>query len=80
MVLLEALARRRPVIIFEDIRHVIGSKKGIFITKRNYLNFYETLNHIKKNYKTIQKDMSKNNLPTNKEFIIEFNKSIDDFK
>ena len=80
MVLLEALARRRPVIIFEDIRHVIGSKKGIFITKRNYLNFYETLNHIKKNYKTIQKDMSKNNLPTNREFIIEFKKSIDDFK
>ena len=35
---------------------------------------------ILKNYKTIQKDMSKNNLPTNKEFIIQFNKSIDDFK
>ena len=33
-----------------------------------------------KNYKSIQKDMTKNNLPTNKEFIIEFNKSIDDFK
>ena len=29
MVLLEALARRRPVIIFDDISHVIGDKKGI---------------------------------------------------
>ncbi len=80
MVLLEALARRRPVIIFEDIKHVIGNKKGIFVAKRNFLNFFETLNHIKKNYKKIQKDMMKNKLPTHKEFIDEFAKAIDDFK
>ncbi len=79
MVLLEALARRRPVVIFDEIKHVIGNKRGIFISKRNFLNFFETINHIKKNYKKIQKDMTKNNLPTNKEFIIEFNKSIDDY-
>ena len=53
MVLLEALARRRPVIIFEEIEHVIGDKKGIFVAKRNFLNFFGTLNHIKKNYKKI---------------------------
>ena len=80
MVLLEALARRRPVIIFEEIEHVIGDKKGIFVAKRNFLNFFGTLNHIKKNYKKIQKDMMKNKLPTNKEFIEEFVKAIDDFK
>ena len=80
MVLLEALARRRPVIIFEDIKHVIGDKKGIFVSKRNFLNFFEVLNHIKKNYKKIQKDMIKNKLPTNEDFIKEFIKSIDDFK
>ena len=80
MVLLEALARRRPVIIFDDIEHVIGDKKGIFIAKRNFLNFFGILNHIKKNYKKIQKDMMKNKLPTNKEFIEEFVKVIDDFK
>ena len=34
MVLLEALARRRPVIIFDDIEHVIGDKKGIFVAKK----------------------------------------------
>ena len=69
MVLLEALARRRPVIIFDDIEHVIGNKKGIFVAKRNFLNFFGTLNHIKKNYKKIQKSMMKNDLPTYKEFI-----------
>ena len=80
MVLLEALARRRPVIIFEDIDHVIGNKKGIFVAKRNFLNFFGVLNHIKKNYKKIQKDMMKNKLPTNKEFIEEFVKAIEGYK
>ena len=80
MVLLEALARRRPVIVFEEIEHVIGDKKGIFVAKRNFLNFFGTLNHIKKNYKKIQKDMMKNKLPTNKEFLEEFVKAIDDYK
>ena len=79
MVILEALARRRPVVIFDDIKHVIGDKKGIFITKRNFLSFLGTLNNIKKNYKKIQKDMKKNKLPTNKEFIDKFIKLIDDF-
>ena len=80
MVLFEALARRRPVVIFEDIKHVIGDKKGIFVSKRNFLSFLGTLNNIKKNYKKIQKDMKKNNLPTHKEFIDKFIKLIDDFK
>jgi len=79
MVLLEALARRRPVIIFEDIRHVIGDKKGIFVSKRNFVNLLGTLNHIKKNYKKIQNEMRKNKLPINKEFIDKFGKLIDDY-
>ena len=77
MVLLEALARRRPVIIFEDIKHVIGDKKGIFVSKRNFVNLLGTLNQIKKNYKKIQNDIRKNKLPTNKEFIDQFGKFID---
>ena len=79
MVVLEALARRRPVIVFEDIQHIIGNKKGIFVSKRNFINFFGTLNSIKKNYKKIQKTMKKNKLPTNKEFIDKFVKYIDDF-
>ena len=80
MVLLEALARRRPVIIFDDIKHVIGEKKGIFVSRRNFISLFGTLNNIKKSYKKIQKDMKKNKLPTNKEFIDKFVKLIDDFK
>ena len=79
MALLESLARRRPVVIFDEIKHVIGDKKGIFVSKRNFLSFLGTLNNIKKNYKKIQKDMKKNKLPTNKEFIDKFIKHIDDF-
>jgi len=79
MVLLEALARRRPVVVFEDIKHVIGDKRGIFVSKRNFINFFGTLNNIKKNYKKIQKEMKKNKLPTNKEFIDKFINYIDDF-
>ena len=56
MVLLEALARRRPVVIFEEIKHVIGDKK-VFVSRRNYSDFFETINYIKKNCKLIQKDM-----------------------
>ena len=80
MVLLEALARRRPVVIFDEIKHVIGEKKGIFVSRRNFISFFGTLNNIKKSYKKIQKDMKKNKLPTNKEFIDKFVKLIDDFK
>ena len=79
MVLLEALARRRPVILFEDIKHVIGDKRGIFVSKRNFINFFGTLNSIKKNYKKIQKEMKKNKLPTYKEFIEDLSQSISKF-
>ena len=76
MVLLEALARRRPVIIFEEIRHVIGDKKGIFVTRRNFVSLLGTLNNIKKNYKKIQKEMKKNKLPLFKDYIEKFSHNV----
>ncbi|MFL2890163.1 MAG: glycosyltransferase [Pelagibacteraceae bacterium] len=72
MVLLEALARKRPVIIFEEIKHVIGDKEGVFVSKRNSENLIETINHIKMNYTKISKQMDQNKLPTYKNFIKEF--------
>ena len=75
-VILEALARRRPVIVFDDIKHVIGDKKGIFVSKRNFINFFATLNGIKKNYKKIQKELRKNKLPVYKEFIENLGRNI----
>ena len=69
MVLLEALARTRPVVIFKEINHVIGNKKGIFVSDRNYESFLNTINHIKNNYQRIQEEMKQNKLPTHEEFV-----------
>jgi len=72
MALLEALSRLRPVIIFKDIEHVVGNKKGIFVAERNSASLLEQINHIKKNYKNIQQVMKNNNLPTKEQFISKF--------
>tara|TARA_B110000261_G_scaffold151461_1_gene180046 strand:- start:46 stop:789 length:744 start_codon:yes stop_codon:yes gene_type:complete len=69
MALLEALSRLRPVIIFKDIEHVVENKKGIFVTERNSTSLLKQINYIKENYKKIQQEMKKNNLPTKKQFI-----------
>ena len=70
-VVLESLSRKRPVIIFEDIKHIVGDKKGIFISKRNVVSLTETIQFIIKNYASIQLDMEKNKLPTKEEFILQ---------
>jgi len=78
-VLLEALARLRPVIIFKNISHIIDDKKGIFVAERNQKDLLEKINYIKNNYETIQNEMKSNNLPTKKIFINEFEKAINDY-
>ena len=65
----ESLARIRPVIVFEEIKHVIKNKKGIFVSKRNAKSLLETIDFIMKNYSEIQESMHKNKLPTKQEFI-----------
>ena len=72
MVLLEALARLRPVIIFKEIEHVIGNKKGIFVAERNSNSFFKKIIYIKKNYNNIQQEMKKNKLPTKEDFLKRF--------
>ena len=72
----EALARKRPVLIFEDIDHIIKSRKGVFIAKRNAESLEEKSNLIIKNYKQIQKDMEKNNLPLRKDMFEQISKII----
>ena len=69
-VVLESLSRRRPVIIFDEISHIIGEKKGIFVSKRNEQSFLKIVKHIMENYMSIQESMDKNKLPTKKEFIL----------
>ena len=75
-VLDEALARQRPVIIFEDIAHVIRNRKGIFISKRNIKSLEETIELIISNYSNIKEELKTNVLPTKKNFIDELKKII----
>ena len=65
----ESLARARPVIIFEEIKHIIQYRKGIFVSKRNAKSLLEIINFIMKNYLIIQESMINNKLPTKKAFI-----------
>jgi glycosyltransferase involved in cell wall biosynthesis len=65
----EALSRLKPVIIFDDIAHVIEDRIGIFKTQRNLKDFINTADHIKKNYGSIVNEIYKNNLPTKKNFL-----------
>ena len=76
MVILESLARQRPVIIFDEIKHVIGDKKGIFVSKRNTESFIEKINYIKNNYNKIQKDIKNNDLPLKQDFLKKLENSI----
>ena len=57
----ESLVRKRPVLIFEDIEHIIRGRKGIFVSKRDLKSFIKTTKYIMKNYKEIQKDIEQNN-------------------
>ena len=75
-VLDEALARQRPVIIFEDIAHVIRNRKGIFVSKRNIKSLEETIEFIIGNYSNIKEELKTNILPTKKNFINELKKII----
>ena len=65
----EALSRKRPVIIFEDITYIARDKKGIFVSKRDVNSFSETTKYILDNYLEIQKKMEKNVLPTKRDMI-----------
>ena len=68
----ESLARLRPVIVFEEINHIIQDKQGLFVSKRNAAALSETIKFIMNNYSNIQENMKKNKLPTKQEFISQF--------
>ena len=68
----ESLARLRPVIVFEEINHIIQDRQGLFVSKRNAAALSETIKFIMINYSNIQENMKKNKLPTKQEFISQF--------
>ena len=67
----ESLARRRPVIIFEEIKHIINDRKGIFVSKRNVDTLIKTTNYVMQNYNEIQEDIKKNKFPLKEDMIKE---------
>jgi len=73
-VLLESLSRRRPIIIFEDIKHVKKNYKGVFVAKRNSDSLKDIIIRILDDYNKIQNEMNENKIPTHKEFIRDLTK------
>ena len=67
----ESLARMRPVIIFEEIGHIIQDRYGIFISRRDTKSLLEVISFILSNYSSILVKMEKNQLPTKQKFISE---------
>lgn len=57
-VILESLARLKPVIIFEEISHLLESfEYGVFVSKRNIDDLTSTIDYIVANYKKIQRQI-----------------------
>ena len=63
----EALARRRPVLIFENISHIIKDRKGIFVSQRSLDSFTKITKYIMQNYEQIQSQIKKNKLTLEKD-------------
>ncbi len=76
MALLESLARFRPAIVFKEIDHVLGNKKGIFVVNRDAKSLIEKIKYIESNYENIQREMKENKLPLKENFLKQMEKSI----
>jgi len=70
----ESLSRLRPVIIFDDISHIVQNKLGVFVSKRDVNSLSKTIEFIMQNYSNIQENMRKNILPTKEKFFLQMNK------
>ena len=67
-VIFESLARYRPIIVFEEIKHVKENFRGIFVCRRQTKDFTNKVRYIMKNYKYIIKEIKKNKIHTKKQF------------
>jgi len=68
----ESLSRLRPVIIFEEISHIINNRHGIFACKRTSGELLNIISFILKNYEQIRSKILNNNLSTKKNFVNKF--------
>ena len=65
----ESLSRLRPVIIFEEINHIVKEKYGLFVSKRDATSLSNTIKYIISEYSNIQEKIKTNQLPTKQRFI-----------
>ena len=77
-VIKESLARLRPVIVFDEIRHVSRKYHGIYVCERSPDKLKKKIDYILKNYKKIQIKMKKNILTNKKDFQKKLIKSINE--
>jgi len=75
-VISESLARLKPIIIFDEIKHVLKNRKGIFVCKRDIKNIKKKINFILNNYTNIQKMIRTNIFFTKDSFKMELLNSI----
>ncbi len=73
-VLIESLSRKRPVIVFEEIKHISKKYEGVFVCKRDHNHFLNLIKFIDKNYEEILEKMKKNRYPTKENFFKQLNK------
>jgi len=73
-VLLESLVRQRPVVVFEEIEHVLQKYEGVFVCKRDHNHLLNLIKFIDKNYEEILEKMKKNRYPTKENFFKQLNK------
>jgi glycosyltransferase involved in cell wall biosynthesis len=72
-VLDESLSRLRPVIIFNEIKHITQDRKGVFAIRRDSEELRKILNYIIKNKDLVASDILKNKLPTKNSFFEDLN-------
>ena len=78
MVVLEALARLRPTIVFKEIAHIVEDKKGVFVSERDLISLKQTISYILDNYQTIQSEIENQTLVSRKQFIDNFAKILNE--
>ena len=72
--LIESLVRQRPVVVFEEIKHVLQKYEGVFVCKRDHNHLLDLIKFIDKNYEEILEKMKKNRYPTKENFFQQLNK------
>ena len=65
-----------PVVVFDNIKHVINNRFGVFSVKRDVAQLKKIINFIVINHQLINNQMKKNHLPKRNDFLKNLSKII----